>query len=373
MDTERRSDAERQEKEVISAGEYIYRNPGSKKITSGKKHKHTDTRCFRIVAAVLAAAVLISGGFGIKLLVKAAQKQEITAATAADPAHLLADGISLLEWKLAEKNAGDLFITEGNVFGTGVYRNTAGEDEESNTGEGLTAVAENGLEPESSQLQSEIDETRVALAAEELTVAGSETLTGLIWNEDLMDSIRERVEAERIEEQEEMQEEDYKELLVTLGMDEDYASSNPVLPEYLTMTYNPEFVINLSSSELSDFLRLVEAEAPSEDIYGKILVANVVLNRVLSDQMANTVTGVIYEKIGGSAQFSPTAIKWYWNSIKVTNSTREAVARCLSGEDYSDGALYFYAWEKHPDKQKTCTWLQKTEYLFTHGGHIFYK
>ena len=116
-----------------------------------------------------------------------------------------------------------------------------------------------------------------------------------------------------------------------------------------------------------------EAEAPAEDIYGKILVANVVLNRVNSEKMANTVTGVIYEKIDGNTQFSPTAISWYWNSIVVTDSTREAVARCLSGEDYSDGALYFYAWERNPNKHKTSEWMRELECLFTHGGHRFFR
>ena len=97
------------------------------------------------------------------------------------------------------------------------------------------------------------------------------------------------------------------------------------------------------------------------------------LNRVNNEQMADTVSGVIYEKIGGSAQFSPTAISWYWNSIEVTDSTREAVARCLSGEDYSNGALYFHAWEKNPNKHKTSAWMQDLECLFTHGGHRFFR
>lgn len=212
------------------------------------------------------------------------------------------------------------------------------------------------------------------IAKQEITEKHEESLSGLLWNYELIADIRTRVEEEkRISGEDIFAEEEYRELLVTMGMDADYVSQDPELPDYLHRTYNPEMDIELTEEELSDLLRLVEAEAPAEDIYGKILVANVVLNRVNNEQMADTVSGVIYEKIGGSAQFSPTAISWYWNSIEVTDSTREAVARCLSGEDYSNGALYFHAWEKNPNKHKTSAWMQDLECLFTHGGHRFFR
>lgn len=207
------------------------------------------------------------------------------------------------------------------------------------------------------------------IAKQEVAAGHEDNLSGLLWNYELIADIQKRV----AEKEAEAEREEYRELLVTMGMDENYVSQDPELPEYLTKTYNPLMDIELSEQEISELLRLVEAEAPAEDIYGKILVANVVLNRVNNETMANTVTGVIYEKIGGSAQFSPTAISWYWNSIQVTDSTREAVARCLSGEDYSNGALYFHAWERNPDKHKTSPWMSKLECLFTHGGHRFFR
>ena len=131
--------------------------------------------------------------------------------------------------------------------------------------------------------------------------------------------------------------------------------------------------MNLSQEEIELLMHLVEAEAPAEDIYGKILVANVVFNRVLTEGWANTVTEVIYEKYGKAVQFQATANKVYWNSIVVTDSTREAVMRALSGEDYSDGAIYFYAWKKHPELSPTKGWISAFQYLFQHGGHAFYK
>lgn len=215
------------------------------------------------------------------------------------------------------------------------------------------------------------DELLCYIAGQEVSAEYEENISGLLWNYELIADIQRR--ADDIRAEEELREEEYRELLVTMGMNEDYVSQDPELPEYLTKTYNPQMDIELSEQELSELLRLVEAEAPAEDIYGKILVANVVLNRVNNEKMADTVTGVIYEKVGGSAQFSPTVISWYWNSIVVTDSTREAVARCLSGEDYSEGALYFYAWERDPDKHERVEWMQDLECVFTHGGHRFFR
>ncbi len=188
-----------------------------------------------------------------------------------------------------------------------------------------------------------------------------DSMIGILFEDDTPEEVRWQLL------QEQMRENAYS-LLSKMGVAKDYEMSDPELPDYLTKTYNQDMVMSLTDEELNALLKLVEAEAPAEDIYGKILVANVVLNRVLSDEMADTVLGVIYQKIGGSAQFSSTTHTWYWNSIKVTNSTREAVARALSGEDYSQGAVYFYAW-KNISSSKANWFNNNTVYLFTHGGH----
>ena len=63
----------------------------------------------------------------------------------------------------------------------------------------------------------------------------------------------------------------------------------------------------ISDKDYETLLAIVEAEAGGEDIKGRILVANVIFNRVKSDQFPDTVTEVVYERSGGSPQFSPTA------------------------------------------------------------------
>ena len=152
-----------------------------------------------------------------------------------------------------------------------------------------------------------------------------------------------------------------------------YRVDDPELPSYLTRKTNEGFKMKLDQTEIDLLVKLVEAEAPAEDIFGKILVANVVLNRVLKEGWADTVTGVIYERYGRAVQFQSTANSYYWNSIKPTDTSKEAVMRALAGEDYSDGAEFFYAWAKHPELSPTKGWISIYTYLFIHGGHAFYK
>ena len=98
-------------------------------------------------------------------------------------------------------------------------------------------------------------------------------------------------------------------------------------------------VISLGANQKEVLLRIVEAEATGEDIKGKMLVANVILNRVKSSQFPDTVKEVVFQKNGRTTQFSPIADGRYW-SVSISKSTREAVERVLNGEDESQGALY---------------------------------
>ena len=66
-------------------------------------------------------------------------------------------------------------------------------------------------------------------------------------------------------------------------------------------------IYEVSEEDYDALLRLVEAEASGEDIKGKLLVANVVLNRVKSGAFPDTIKEVIYQRQNGRAQFSPVA------------------------------------------------------------------
>lgn len=66
-------------------------------------------------------------------------------------------------------------------------------------------------------------------------------------------------------------------------------------------------VYQLNDADYEALLKIVEAEAGGEDENGKLLVANVVLNRVNSNIFPDTVTGVVYQKEFGVCQFSPVS------------------------------------------------------------------
>lgn len=132
-----------------------------------------------------------------------------------------------------------------------------------------------------------------------------------------------------------------------------------------------QYVIQLSSSERDILERIVHAEAGNQDIKGRMLVANVVLNRVRNPKFPDTVKEVVFEHSGNTYQFSP-AKSGSVNRVKVTDLTREAVSRVLKGEDYSDGALFFVA--RSAANKNSLSWFDtKLTRLFTHGGHTFYK
>ena len=129
-------------------------------------------------------------------------------------------------------------------------------------------------------------------------------------------------------------------------------------------------IYEVSEEDYDALLRLVEAEASGEDIKGKLLVANVVLNRVKSGVFPDTIKEVIYQRQNGRAQFSPVATGKI-DRVAVSEETVEAVERALCGEDESAGALYFVA-SAHADAGNHPWFRDNLTLLFSYEGHEFY-
>lgn len=126
----------------------------------------------------------------------------------------------------------------------------------------------------------------------------------------------------------------------------------------------------MSDEDYENLLKIVEAEAGGEDPKGKILVANVIFNRIESPEFPSNVTDVVWERSGGSTQFSPVADGRIY-TVTVSEETREAVNRAIDGEDYSHGALYFME-EKYADEENIKWFKEELKFLFRHGVHDFY-
>lgn len=136
-------------------------------------------------------------------------------------------------------------------------------------------------------------------------------------------------------------------------------------------TMEQRFCIDVSEKDLETLMRIVEAEAGGEDRKGKLLVANVVINRVRNKRFPNNVTDVVYQKAKNVTQFSPVS-NGFINQVKISEETRDVVYSALKGEDVSDGALFFMA-RKYADSENAQWFDSHLTFLFTYGGHDFYK
>ena len=122
----------------------------------------------------------------------------------------------------------------------------------------------------------------------------------------------------------------------------------------------------ITEDDYQVLLKIVQAEASTEDIKGRMLVANVVLNRLEVGFGGDTITEVVFSK----GQFAPVT---NGRIFKVTPDevTIEAVERVLDGEDHSKGALYFMA--RNLASKRGVRWFDNhLKFLFKHGCHEFY-
>lgn len=114
--------------------------------------------------------------------------------------------------------------------------------------------------------------------------------------------------------------------------------------------------------------KIAMAEAEGEDIQGKVLVMLVVLNRIDATYFPNTIYDIITQEDDGVYQFSPVIPGGRWYTTEPNDECWEAVRIVESGCYESIDALYFTS------EKETSTWHSNNlTFLFSHGGHKFYK
>lgn len=129
--------------------------------------------------------------------------------------------------------------------------------------------------------------------------------------------------------------------------------------------YNP-VNFEISDDDYYWLIRIVEAEAGDQDEIGRILVANVIFNRVRSGTFPNTVKSVIFQNNGRVYQFEPVKNERIYD-VTPSQTTIDCVGRAMAGEDYSAGALYFTM------RTSSGSWFNRElNLLFVHGDHYFY-
>lgn len=124
--------------------------------------------------------------------------------------------------------------------------------------------------------------------------------------------------------------------------------------------------VQMTDEEYQWLLKIVEAEAGDQDDIGKILVVNVIFNRIRSGLFPDSVKSVIFQNNGRTYQFEPVKNGRIYD-MNPTQNTVDCVNRAMAGEDYSQGALFFTM------KTSSGSWFNTSlKLLFVHGDHYFY-
>lgn len=133
--------------------------------------------------------------------------------------------------------------------------------------------------------------------------------------------------------------------------------------EYVEVFTQNDKIIYLTQNDIYLMSEIVYAESKGEPFEGKVAVASVILNRVLSPKFPDTVEGVIFQPYAFSCVIN--------NEINVlpTQECFDAVYEAINGNDPTREALFFY----NPEIA-TCTWMQQVDKtnITPIGNHVFF-
>jgi len=142
------------------------------------------------------------------------------------------------------------------------------------------------------------------------------------------------------------------------------ATSVNVEPDVVEVfNYNNNQIL-LTQSDINLMAQIVFAESKGEPYDGKVAVASVILNRVLSEDFPNTVKEVILQPNAFSCVIDGNI------SVIPTEECFKAVYEAIKGNDPTNEALFFY----NPEIA-TCTWMDSVPKSDSKaiGKHLFFK
>lgn len=122
-------------------------------------------------------------------------------------------------------------------------------------------------------------------------------------------------------------------------------------------------VIDIDYDEAQLLMKLARSEAGDNGEEAQLLVMNVVMNRVNDENFPDSIKEVIYAKNQFSVVNSGVMTK-----IEPNHDSHLALARLESGDDISDGALFFES-----SVNNKGSWHKTREFLFEKYGQRFYR
>lgn len=135
-----------------------------------------------------------------------------------------------------------------------------------------------------------------------------------------------------------------------------------IVEKYSHVLDTPETIYDYYSNEDIEILhRIVEAECTGLEFDKKVNVANVIFNRINSEDFPDKIEEVVFQK--NPTQFSPVVDGRYY-SVLLEDDTLLAIEYAFMFPDTTNGALFFEA-----------VWSDKLNYKNTmcDGSHKFYK
>lgn len=125
-------------------------------------------------------------------------------------------------------------------------------------------------------------------------------------------------------------------------------------------------VIGYTAEEFDMLCYVVQGEVGDCSEASKIAVANVIINRVKSEQFPDS----IYDVLTSPSQFD--AIYGYYDRSAVpSQNTIDCVARALAGEDNTNGATYYYA--PQYCSGASGSWFESLELCLEVDGQRYFK
>lgn len=131
----------------------------------------------------------------------------------------------------------------------------------------------------------------------------------------------------------------------------------------LMAVFNGKKAYYISNDDISLMSQIVHAESRGEPYDGKVAVASVILNRLVSPDFPNSVAGVIKQKNAFSC------VKNGKIHITPDNESYRAVLDALKGKDPTSKAVFFY----NP-QIATCSWMKNINKKNPKsiGNHVFF-
>lgn len=133
--------------------------------------------------------------------------------------------------------------------------------------------------------------------------------------------------------------------------------------EYVEVFKENNQMIYLKDSDIYLMSQIVYAESKGEPFEGKVAVASVILNRVISPGFPDTIKEVVFQPYAFSCVVDGQI------TVEPTQECFDAVHEALKGNDPTGKALFFY----NPDTA-TCSWMHDVQKynLIPIGQHLFF-